>query len=300
VAPPTAPHQIHLSPQKMDGDEPLERVTLGRNPSKKQASSSYIPKNIWAKYALYWSILQLVISCIFEIYIAVTHRKYVSDVSIAISAGSSGNFSLDGGLTSWISVQKNGEAITIYHALFMTAQFFQLVLLADALMQLSLIQLVTTTAFNWASWGYAIVQYSQASSWLSPNGTDGYTDKIPKGLSQHPTQGAEIALIVIFLIFCIGWIYLTYNLYFVFGWTTYKEMGADVQFRNVLYLYHIYVLLLKIDVFFFLGFDLQFLFLILIPGTNGGETTNTDVIVHALVSFPGTIIALVLAYYAVI
>lgn len=279
----------------MDGDEPLERVTLGRNPSRKQVKSSYIPKNIWAKYALYWSILQLVVSCAIEIYISITHRQYVADVSSAIGSV----VSRDGGLTTWTSVQKNGEAITVYHALFMAAQFFQLLLLADALMQLSLIQLVTTTAFNWASWGYAIVQHSQASSWLSPNGTDGYMDAIPATLGTHPTKIAEIILIVVFLLFCIGWVYLTYNLYFVFGWTTYKEMGADVQFRNVLYLYHIYVLLLKIDVFFFLGFDLQFLFLILIPGTNGGESSNTDVIVHALVSFPGTIIALILAYYAV-
>jgi hypothetical protein len=155
-------------------------------------------------------------------------------------------------------------------------------------MQLSLIQLVTTTAFNWASWGYAIVQFGQASSWLPPS-IVAATNIVP-----HPTRGAELAQIFIFLVFCLGWVFLTWKLYYVFGWTTYKEMGADVQFRNILYLYHIYILLLKVDVFFFLGFDIQFLFLIL--QTNSSQN---DFLVHLLISFPGTIIALIVAYYAV-
>ena len=62
---------------------------------------------------------------------------------------------------------------------------------------------------------------------------------------------------------------------------------------DILYLYHIYVMLLKIDVFFFLGFDIQFLLLIL------KEQTQQAIILHCLISFPGTLIALILAYYAV-
>lgn len=155
-------------------------------------------------------------------------------------------------------------------------------------MQLSLIQLVTTTAFNWATWGYALVQYSQASTFL----TAPFSSELPTTIGVHPAKGGEIALIVIFLGFCLGWMFFTWKLYFVFGWSTYKEMGADLQFRHVLYLYHIYILLLKIDVFFFLGFDIQFLFLIL-------AQTNSGILLNALVSFLGTFIALILAYYAV-
>jgi len=263
----------------------LRRASINHDGRK----GSFIPKDQWARYALGWSIAQLIISVAIEIYIALKHRQHVSDVSAAIDPNTNG-----------LSVViKNGEAITIYHALFIAAQFFQLVLLWDALYQLSLIQLVTTTIFNWASWFYALVQYSQAANWLTPSGSTSYQDLLPSSIQSHPTNMAEIVLIVIFLAFCLGWVYLTYKLYFVFGWTTYKQMGADVQFRNVLYLYHIYILLLKVDAFFFLGFDLQFLFLILIPGSNGGSNSETDVIVHALISFPGSVLALVLAYYAV-
>jgi hypothetical protein len=52
-------------------------------------------------------------------------------------------------------------------------------------------------------------------------------------------------------------------------------------------------MLLKIDVFFFLGFDIQFLLLIL------KDQSQQAIILHSLISFPGTVIALILAYYAV-
>ena len=57
-----------------------------------------------------------------------------------------------------------------------------------------------------------------------------------------------------------------------------------------MHLYHIYIMLLKMDVFFFLGFDIQFLLLIL------KDQSQQAIILHCLVSFPGT---LILAYYAV-
>lgn len=147
---------------------------------------------------------------------------------------------------------------------------------------------MTTTAFNWAIWVYAIVQYAQAANWI----TSPTSSLIDIATNIHPTRAAEIALIAIGFLFCVGWLFLTWKLYFVFGWTTYKEMGADVNVRNVLYLYHIYVLLLKVDVFFFLGFDIQFLALVL-------KNFDTTFIVHVFISIPGTIGALVIGYYAI-
>lgn len=106
-------------------------------------------------------------------------------------------------------------------------------------MQLSLIQLMTTTAFNFASWGYAIVQYNQAGK-LAPT----FLFFFPN-MDTHPTAGAEVALIVIFFGFCAGWVFLSYKLYFVFGWTSYKEMGADLGLRSMIacLIYHFYGLL---------------------------------------------------------
>lgn len=65
---------------------------------------------------------------------------------------------------------------------------------------------------------------------------------------------------------------------------------------DVLYLYHIYILLLKIDVFFFLGFSLQFAWLVLYKEN---DTFPSEFAIHLLFSIPGTILTLLTAYYAV-
>ena len=86
----------------------------------------------------------------------------------------------------------NGTAITVYHVLFIAAQIFQLVLITDALMGLSLIQLVTTTIFNFAIWGYTLVQFGQAANFLPL--------KVQNGLgitNGHPTFVPEVIQIIL-------------------------------------------------------------------------------------------------------
>jgi hypothetical protein len=53
-------------------------------------------------------------------------------------------------------------------------------------------------------------------------------------------------------------------------------------------------MLLKIDAFFFIGFDVQFVVIILL-----GNSDSSSVYFHLGLSIPATIIALVTAYYAV-
>ncbi|KAJ3252969.1 hypothetical protein HK103_001068 [Boothiomyces macroporosus] len=147
------------------------------------------------------------------------------------------------------------------------------------LFQLSLIQLVTTTAFNWATFGYGIIQTRQASTWASDsyNITKAYPDMVYKLNSSllkeidggYPYGGASIALIVVLLFFCIAWIFLTWKLYYVFGWTTYKELGADVRVKMLAY------------------------------GTNNGVDSNSAIALNVTVSVTGAVAILILAYYAV-
>jgi hypothetical protein len=142
----------------------------------------------------------------------------------------------------------------------------------------------------------------QASSWITP---PSFAEAVT---GFHPTKTVEILVIVTLLTFCLGWLFLTWKLYYVFGWTTYKEMGADVEVRSkifltkdVLYLYHIYILLLKVDVFFFLGFSLQFAWLVLqaAADTVTPATGISPFQLHLFISIPGTLVMLLFAYFAV-
>jgi hypothetical protein len=207
----------------MDGDGPLQPVTLGRNKSKSLQTHGWIPKNKWAKFALMISILQFVVAASIEMIITIQSRSFIEGFPFSAS-------DIDK------RAKGQGQAITAYHAMFLAAQLFQLVLIADSLMQLSLVQLVATTIFNWAMWGYSIIQSLQSSSWLNSDlfkKTTFYNNpKVAPIPTSFPTQPIEYALIGILLCFCLGWIFLTWKLYYVFGWTTYKEMGADVEVRS--------------------------------------------------------------------
>lgn len=102
----------------MDSEGALQPVTLGRNLSRKQKPIGWIPKNEWAKIALLVSLVQCILASGIELYIAVSHNNYVADLTTS------------GFLTTEQEAQ--GNAIVVYHVLFIASQFFQLILIADA------------------------------------------------------------------------------------------------------------------------------------------------------------------------
>lgn len=60
------------------------------------------------------------------------------------------------------------------------------------------------------------------------------------------------------------------------------------------------MLLLKIDVFFFLGFSFQFAWLVLNNEDAATTFGLTPVQIHLLISIPGALVMLLFAYFAVL
>lgn len=186
----------------------------------------------------------------------------------------------------------NSQALSVYHGIFIVAQLFQFALLYDAVVNSSMMQLLATLAFNVLSWIYTIMQYLQAVGLANLLQRDRLT--IPPGLVVHPTTALEIILIVVMAGFCLGWLFVTKRLHSLFGWRIFRELGADVGLKSQLFMYHFYIMLLKIDVFFFLGFSFQFLILV---SARQGDTLQLWS--HALIATPLSIALLVISYYGV-
>ncbi|KAI8817762.1 uncharacterized protein EV422DRAFT_204803 [Fimicolochytrium jonesii] len=246
--------------------------------------SRLVPKDPWGKAAIIWATAQLLIIVILESIVAKKHASNNSDLETVLNQNPVA-----------ADLIANTRALTVYHVLFIAAQVFQWVLAVDAVYTYSMIELVSTTLFNVALLAYSGLQYKQATDIADKIGATGL---VPSGtLDTHSTATLEIIILCAMAVFVTGWVVLSQRLYRVFGWSIFKELGADISVRNRLKLYHIYLMLLKLDVFFFIGFDVQFLALVIMSGR--GSVSESEKWIHGLVAIPFTLALLVVAYLAV-
>lgn len=111
---------------------------------------------------------------------------------------------------------------------------------------------------------YSIIQIGEVRETLSNIVTDtgtGLSD-IPINVLTTITPCVVGAAELIFIL--LGW-----KIYHEFGWKVYKFLGADRRIKKMYASYQIYDCLIKFDVFFWAGFSVQFIVLVL--NTNDWE-----------------------------
>ncbi|KAK9385860.1 hypothetical protein V1515DRAFT_587936 [Lipomyces mesembrius] len=161
----------------------------------------------------------------------------------------------------------NTVAIPTYLALFIFGEIYQLVLAWDSLRLKNTIQAIGLCLFNTAMLVYAGVQYEQIrqathtlSNMLLYENSNSY---VLAGSAWGNMKPFLIAIIGVIGVagFIMG--YICFQLYREFGWTIYKQIGADLGMKYRYLAYQIFMSLLKFDFFFFLGFTIQFVVIVL-------------------------------------
>ncbi|KAJ1564388.1 hypothetical protein HK405_014995, partial [Cladochytrium tenue] len=292
--PPQPPPHDHYS----YGTEPYYATTTAgggsstayepeRGPAPLSWRDILIPANPWARLALVWSLCQFVVLEVIEAIVLYQHMQEFNQLKTLGQKYST----VDG----FDDVVGNDRAITVYIGLFMAAQFFQLYLSFDAITTSSVIQLIATTVFDLAITVYSVIEYVQSARVTSTDflGTTISTILDGQGFVRHRSAVVEVVAIVASVAFFAGWLFLSAKLYNVFGWSIFKNMGADVNVRYQLYVYHIYMMLLKLDVFFLLGFVAQYISLVVY------NTSNEVIYSNIFTQVPLAIVLLLLAYFSV-
>ncbi|KAG6371664.1 hypothetical protein JVT61DRAFT_9378 [Boletus reticuloceps] len=141
----------------------------------------------------------------------------------------------------------------VYLSVFALAHIFQFVLAVDAVYARNTLQFICLILFNLLFLIYAIIQIGEIQGSTTTTGgiihipVHVLTNIIPAIIS-----AAEIAYIA------LGW-----KIYNEFGWKVYKFLGADRRIKKMYASYQIFLCLIKFDLFFWIGFSVQFLWLVL-------------------------------------
>ncbi|RXW20611.1 hypothetical protein EST38_g5229 [Candolleomyces aberdarensis] len=141
----------------------------------------------------------------------------------------------------------------VYLAIFALAHVFQFAMALDAVYARNTLQFVLLAIFNALFLLYAIIQIREVQETL---GT-------VSGISNIPIKVLTIIIPVVISVAEIAYIALGWKIYNEFGWGVYKFLGADRRIKKLYANYQIYECLVKFDVFFWVGFSVQFIWLVL-------------------------------------
>jgi len=156
----------------------------------------------------------------------------------------------------------NGDKLSIkmpvYLTIFTIAHVFQFLMAVDAVYARNTLQFLCLTIFNALLLVYAIIQIGEIRESVL---------QIPAlqsdGISHIPIDVLTTILPVVIAIAEIAYMALGWKIYHEFGWKIYKFLGADRQIKRLYARYQIFQCLIKFDVFFWVGFSVQFIALVL-------------------------------------
>ncbi|KAL1715505.1 hypothetical protein EV715DRAFT_256203 [Schizophyllum commune] len=148
------------------------------------------------------------------------------------------------------------KKMPVYLSIFAMAHVFQFAMAIDAVYARNTLQFLFLTGFNLALLIYSVIQIAEIrQTILSSDDSDGLINvsvNVLTTIIPIVVAVAELAYIL------LGW-----KIYHEFGWKVYKFLGADRRIKKMYANFQIYECLVKFDVFFWAGFSVQFIWLVL-------------------------------------
>ncbi|KAG8918359.1 hypothetical protein FRC01_001900 [Tulasnella sp. 417] len=151
----------------------------------------------------------------------------------------------------------------VYLGIFVLAHLLQMVLALDAVYNKNTLQFLFLAFFNFSLLLYGSLQIVEVKSnidiMISSQGATA---------ASVPVNVLLIVVPVVIAIAEVFYIGLGYQIWREFGWKIYKFLGADRTIKKIYTHYQIFQCLLKFDIFFWVGFSIQWISLVLVDKTD--------------------------------
>jgi len=156
--------------------------------------------------------------------------------------------------------ESSARRLPVYFSIFGFAHVFQLILAIDAVWMRNTLQFLFLTAFNLLFLIYAVVQIFEIRSVLSPS-----TSTSHSAIFDIPINVLVIIIPFVIAVAELAYVVLGWSIWREFGWKVYKLLGADRRIKRLYVHYQILACIMKFDVFFWCGFSIQLIWLVLQP-----------------------------------
>ncbi|KAI0768519.1 hypothetical protein BD413DRAFT_479103 [Trametes elegans] len=142
----------------------------------------------------------------------------------------------------------------VYLSIFALAHVFQFAMALDAVWARNVLQFISLAIFNALFLLYAIIQITEINA-VSIQSTS--------GISDIPIHTLAVIIPIVIVVAEVAYIALGWKIYTEFGWKVYKFLGADRRIKTMFAHHQIFLCLVKFDLFFWVGFSVQFIWLVL-------------------------------------
>lgn len=146
--------------------------------------------------------------------------------------------------------------MNVYLGIFVLAHVFQMVMALDAVYNRNTLQVFCLTAFNLSFMVYSIIQIGEIRE-------IGGALSEQTGISDIPINVLTTIIPCVIAAAELAYIGLGWKIYTEFGWQVYKFLGADRQIKKMYAQFQVFECLVKFDVFFWVAFCVQLIWLVL-------------------------------------